>query len=56
MVGPEEIDARWPDCLLILAWNFADAIIERHQDYLAGGGEFLVPLPELRTVRTKPSR
>lgn len=36
-----------PDHLLILAWNFADSIMAKHQAYQAAGGRFIVPLPEL---------
>ena len=37
-----------PDYLLILAWNFADLIIQNNQDYKKQGGQFIVPLPNLR--------
>jgi SAM-dependent methyltransferase len=40
----------WPDYMVILAWNFADAIIANHREYLDKGGHFIVPLPELRIV------
>jgi SAM-dependent methyltransferase len=38
-----------PDVVLILAWNFADSIIEKCK---ANGykGKFIVPLPELRVI------
>lgn len=36
-----------PDAVVVLAWNYADAIINRHRDYLARGGRFIVPLPHL---------
>ena len=39
-----------PDYLLVLAWNFADAIIERQQSHVERGGRFIVPLPELKVV------
>ncbi len=39
-----------PDLTVILAWNFADAIIRNHQAYLDKGGVFVVPLPTLRTI------
>ena len=34
------------DCLFILAWNFADSIMENLNPFRAAGGQFLVPLPE----------
>jgi SAM-dependent methyltransferase len=50
VVGADVMTTRRPDCLLILAWNFADPIIARYQSYLDAGGRFIVPLPELRMV------
>jgi SAM-dependent methyltransferase len=38
---------RRPDYCLILAWNFADSIIEKHRAFQQAGGHFIVPLPEL---------
>jgi len=37
--------ARKPDYVLILAWNFADSIMKRHQPFRDAGGHFIVPLP-----------
>ena len=39
-----------PDYMIVLAWNFADAIIANHRKYLEAGGHFIVPLPEIRIV------
>jgi hypothetical protein len=50
VVAPSYIAEVWPDYLVILAWNFADAIIANNQEYLNKGGHFIVPLPELRIV------
>lgn len=41
---------RQPDVVVILAWTYADTIINRNQEFLKRGGRFLVPLPELRVV------
>jgi SAM-dependent methyltransferase len=41
---------RRPDYCVIFAWNFADAIIAKHGNYLRQGGHFIVPLPEVREV------
>jgi len=45
-----------PDYLLILAWNFTDSIMKKHEKFLLSGGRFIVPLPELRVVKSLPSQ
>lgn len=37
-----------PDVLVILAWNFADVIMKNNAAFLENGGQFLVPVPEVR--------
>ncbi|MEK9754831.1 MAG: methyltransferase C-terminal domain-containing protein, partial [Rhodospirillaceae bacterium] len=36
-----------PGAVVVLAWNFADAIIANHAAYREAGGRFIVPLPEV---------
>ena len=43
----QEIYQRKPDYLLILAWNFAATIMEKHSEFSKEGGRFIVPLPEI---------
>lgn len=50
IVSSEEIYQRKPDYLLVLAWNFADSIIAKHQAFAEAGGKFIVPLPTFRVV------
>lgn len=38
---------RKPDEAVVLAWNFAGAIMAKHARFSAGGGHFIVPLPTL---------
>lgn len=46
----EEGSVPEPDAYLMLPWNFLDEFVERRADYLAGGGEFIVPIPVPRVI------
>jgi len=48
--GSTSLDEQRPDMIVILAWLYADAIISKNSAYLASGGQFIVPLPDLRVV------
>ncbi len=39
-----------PDYVLVLAWRYLEAILQKHQKYLEQNGHFIVPLPELRII------
>ncbi len=54
VVMPEVIYERKPDCIVILAWRYADAIIGKHQRYLKDGGEFIIPLPKVTLRSAQP--
>lgn len=45
VLSPDEAKDRKPDCYLLLAWNYAQEIVARESSFLAGGGEFIVPIP-----------
>ncbi len=47
VLSAEALYTRRPDAVVVLAWNYADAIIERHRAFQAQGGQFIVPLPQL---------
>lgn len=50
VVGPELLHQRRPDCLLILAWNFADEIMKKNEWFSRSGGKFIVPVPEPKVL------
>lgn len=48
--GPEAMADEAGGCMVILAWNFADRIMDRYGAFKDQGGTFVVPLPEFRVV------
>lgn len=50
ILSPEALEQDPPDAILLLAWNFADEIIAQNASYLANGGRFIVPVPQVREV------
>ncbi|MFZ1925744.1 MAG: hypothetical protein WAU42_06345 [Solirubrobacteraceae bacterium] len=39
-----------PDYYRALPWHSLEEFIEREQEFLQGGGKFIVPLPEVRVL------
>ena len=36
--------------VIVLAWRYAEPIAAKNAQYLANGGRFVVPLPELHVI------
>lgn len=50
VLSSDEIYERNPDFLVILAWNFAESIIQNHRKYIESGGSFIIPMPEPKII------
>lgn len=46
VVSSKVLYEKKPDYLLILAWNFAESIMEMHKKFRAEGGKFIIPVPK----------
>jgi hypothetical protein len=47
IISEEEARKAKPDYFLVLPWHFREEFIEREADFLASGGKFIFPLPEI---------
>jgi len=50
IVSPDVLKKDKPDYALLLAYNYAQQIIEKEKDFTANGGRFIIPLPEVRII------
>ena len=50
IISEKEARALKPDYFLVLPWHFKDGILRREKEYLAGGGKFIFPFPEIEIV------
>ncbi len=50
IISEPEAKAMRPDYFLVLPWHFKDGILQREQDYIAQGGKFIFPFPEIEII------
>lgn len=50
IISEQEARSMKPDYFLVLPWHFKTGILEREKEFIAKGGKFLFPLPEIEIV------
>lgn len=50
IISEKEARSMNPDYFLVLPWHFKDGILRREKEYLASGGKFIFPFPEIEIV------
>ncbi len=50
IISEKEARSIKPDYFLVLPWHFKEGILRREKDFLADGGKFIFPFPEIEIV------
>jgi hypothetical protein len=50
IISEAEARAMKPDYFFVLPWHFKHSILEREKEYIANGGKFIFPLPEIEII------
>ena len=48
--SPEKLHESKPDYILLLAWNYADAILKKEKNLRDSGVKFIIPVPEVKII------
>ena len=50
VVSPDILKKEIPDYILLLSWNYADAILEKEKELRKKGVKFIIPVPKVRII------
>jgi hypothetical protein len=50
IISESEAKSMKPDYFLVLPWHFKEGILRRESEYLASGGRFIFPFPEIEII------
>jgi hypothetical protein len=50
IISEQEARKKHPDYFFVLPWHFKENFLRREKEFLAQGGKFLMPLPEVETI------
>ena len=50
IMSPETLRKEMPDNVLLLSWNYADAILEKEKELRKKGVKFIIPVPRVKIV------
>lgn len=50
IISETEARAMKPDYFFVFPWHFKHGILEREKEYIANGGKFIFPLPEIEII------
>ena len=50
IISEAEAKAMKPDYFLVLPWHFKEGILRREQEFIAQGGKFIFPFPEIEII------
>ena len=50
IISESEAKAMKPEAFLVLPWHFYESIVKRESEYLRGGGQLILPLPNPKVI------
>jgi hypothetical protein len=50
IISEKQAKGMYPDYFFVLPWHFKNDILSREEEYIANGGKFIFPLPEIEII------